>query len=103
MSIDTPPWNFEKIGLNLNYDKTDINAGSLPAREISNFLNSEGNVFETLKAQAVWSRVTLNRGLFPTNGSSVDVLLQAPIPGSDIDSYKIILSDNLILCSADNQ
>ena len=31
----------QRIGLNLNYDKTDISAGTLPAREISNFLNSE--------------------------------------------------------------
>ena len=32
----------QRIGLNLNYDKTDISAGTLPAREISTFLNSEG-------------------------------------------------------------
>ena len=31
----------QRIGLNLNYDKTDINAGSLPAREISNFLTQK--------------------------------------------------------------
>ena len=70
----------QRIGLNLNYDKTDISAGTLPAREISNFLNSEGDIFETLKAQAVWSRITLNRGLFPTNGSSIDVLFQITVP-----------------------
>ena len=81
----------QRIGLNLNYDKTDISAGTLPAREISNFLNSEGDIFETLKAQAVWSRITLNRGLFPTNGSSIDVLFQTTVPGSDIDYYKINL------------
>ena len=55
------------------------------------FLNSEGDIFETLKAQAVWSRITLNRGLFPTNGSSIDVLFQTTVPGSDIDYYKINL------------
>ena len=79
----------ERIGLNLNYDKTDIDPGSLPAREITNFLNSEGTIFETLKAQAVWSRITLNRGLFPTNGSSIDLMLQTTLPGSDINYYKI--------------
>ena len=54
-------------------------------------MNSEGDIFETLKAQAVWSRITLNRGLFPTNGSSIDVLFQITVPGSDIDYYKINL------------
>ena len=78
----------QRIGLNLNYDKTDISAGTLPAREISNFLNSEGDIFETLKAQAVWSRITLNRGLFPTAGSSTVISLSTTVPGSDLSYYR---------------
>ena len=81
----------ERVGLNLNYEKTEIDEGSLPAREIKDFLTSEGNIFETLKAQIVWSRITLNRGLFPTNGSSIDIFLQSTIPGSDINYYKVNL------------
>ncbi len=78
----------QRIGLNLNFDNTDIDSGSLPSREISDFLSSEGTVFDVLKAQAVWSRVTLNRGMFPTYGSSTDVMLQATIPGSDLTYFK---------------
>jgi len=78
----------QRIGLNINFDNTDIDSGSLPSREISDFLSSEGNVFDVLKAQAVWSRVTLNRGMFPTYGSSTDVMLQATIPGSDLTYFK---------------
>ena len=78
----------QRIGLNINFDNTDIDSGSLPSREIADFLSSEGNVFDVLKAQAVWSRVTLNRGMFPTFGSSTDIMLQATIPGSDLTYYK---------------
>ena len=78
----------QRIGLNVNFDNTDIDSGSLPSREISDFLSSEGNVFDVLKAQAVWSRVTLNRGMFPTYGSSTDVMLQVTVPGSDLTYYK---------------
>ena len=74
----------QRVGLNLTYDKTDIDSGTLPAREISDFLTSEGNIFETLSVQAVWSRVTLNRGMFPTQGSSTDLMLMAALPFSDI-------------------
>ena len=81
----------QRIGLNINFDNTDIDSGSLPSREIADFLSSEGTVFDVLKAQAVWSRVTLNRGMFPTYGSSNDVMLQATIPGSDLTYYKINL------------
>ena len=78
----------QRIGLNLNFDNTDIDPGTLPSREIADFLASEGTIFDVLKAQAVWSRITLNRGMFPTYGSSTDVMLQATIPGSDLTYYK---------------
>ena len=80
-----------RIGLNLNIDNTDIDPGSLPSREIADFLASEGTVFDVLKAQAVWSRMTLNRGMFPTYGSSTDVMLQVTIPGSDLSYFKVDL------------
>ncbi|MDA9935889.1 outer membrane protein assembly factor BamA [Gammaproteobacteria bacterium] len=78
----------QRIGLNFNFDNTDIDPGSLPSREIADFLASEGTVFDVFKAQAVWSRITLNRGMFPTYGSSTDIMLQATIPGSDLNYFK---------------
>jgi outer membrane protein insertion porin family len=83
-----PISDITRIGLNLNFDNTDIDPGSLPSREIADFLASEGTVFDVFKAQAVWSRMTLNRGMFPTYGSSTDVLLQVTIPGSDLTYFK---------------
>ena len=80
-----------RIGLNLNIDNTDIDPGSLPSREIADFLAYEGTVFDVLKAQAVWSRMTLNRGMFPTYGSSTDLMLQVTIPGSDLSYFKVDL------------
>ncbi|MDA9306593.1 outer membrane protein assembly factor BamA [Gammaproteobacteria bacterium] len=77
-----------RIGLNLNFDNTDIDPGSLPSREIADFLASEGTVFDVFKAQAVWSKMTLNRGLFPTYGSSTEIMLQVTIPGSDLTYFK---------------
>ena len=51
-----PISDITRIGLNLNFDNTDIDPGSLPSREIADFLASEGTVFDVFKAQAVWSR-----------------------------------------------
>ena len=83
-----PISDITRIGLNLNFDNTDIDPGSLPSREISDFLASEGTVFDVFKAQAVWSKMTLNRGMFPTYGSSTDVMLQVTVPGSDLTYFK---------------
>ena len=54
------------LALSFTYDKTDIDIGTSPAREIWDFVNAEGEIFETLTAQASWQRITLNRGTFPT-------------------------------------
>jgi outer membrane protein insertion porin family len=85
----------QRIGLNINYDSTEIEEGTLPAREISDFLKSEGSEFDVLKLQGIWSRVTLNRGLFPTNGSQIDLMFQLTVPGSDLNYYKVNIQNKL--------
>ena len=78
----------QRVGLNLTYDKTEIDQGTLPVRDILDFLLEEGNYFQTVSAQAVWSRITLNRGMFPTDGASTEALFLATLPLSDINYYK---------------
>ena len=75
----------QRVNFGLTYDKTDIDIGRMPAREIWDFINAEGSIFETLTAQISWQRITLNRGIFPTDGSSTVLSLSSTIPGGDID------------------
>jgi outer membrane protein insertion porin family len=83
-----PTSDITRLGFNITYDKTDIDIGTLPAREIYDFVSIEGNIFETISAQFSWQRVTLNRGLFPTAGSSTVFSLSSTIPGSDLNYYR---------------
>ena len=83
-----PTSDITRLGFNITYDKTDIDIGTLPAREIYDFVAAEGNIFETISTQFSWQRVTLNRGLFPTAGSSTVLSLSTTIPGSDINYYR---------------
>ena len=80
-----PISDVQRINYGFTYDKTDIDIGTQPAREIWDFVNSEGSIFETLTAQISYQKVTLNRGLFPTNGSSTVFSLSSTIPVGDID------------------
>ena len=84
-----PISDIERVGLNLNYDNTSIDTGSTPASQILAFTQSEGTKFEVLKAQFIWSKITLNRGLFPTAGQSQSFTLQAAVPGSSLTYSKI--------------
>jgi outer membrane protein insertion porin family len=45
--------------------------------------------FENVEASVGWSRSTLNRGVFPSAGSSQYLGLKASIPGSDVQYFKI--------------
>ena len=69
----------QRLNLSLTYDKTDIDIGRQPAREIWDFVNAEGNIFETLNLQTQWQRVTLNRGMYPTDGASTAISLSATV------------------------
>ncbi|RZP01814.1 MAG: outer membrane protein assembly factor BamA, partial [Gammaproteobacteria bacterium] len=79
-----PISDIERIGINLNYDNTSIDTGSTPASQILAFTQSEGTKFEVYKTQFIWSKITLNRGLFPTAGQSQSLAVQVAIPGSSL-------------------
>ena len=90
LQVGYPISDTQRLNLGLTYDKTNIDIGTQPAREIWDFINTEGSVFETLNAQLSWQRVTLNRGMFPTNGSSTMLSISSTIPGGDIDYGRVI-------------
>ena len=101
-----PISEIERVGINFNYDNTRIDTGSMPASQILEFTSSEGSDFEVLKSQFVWSRVTLNRGIFPTAGQSQALAFQVTVPGSSLTYarvtyrhryYKPIFGGNFII------
>jgi outer membrane protein insertion porin family len=53
------------------------------------FLEAEGDVFDTLKIQGFWTRATLNRGLFPTDGTLNQVSVQTTVPGSSLNYFRL--------------
>jgi outer membrane protein insertion porin family len=44
--------------------------------------------FESVEANIGWSRSTLNRGVFPTDGSSQYYGFKVSVPGSDVEYFK---------------
>ncbi|WP_144391647.1 outer membrane protein assembly factor BamA [Pleionea sediminis] len=45
--------------------------------------------FELMEVQTGWLRNTLNRGIFPDSGSMNQISLEASVPGSDLEYYKL--------------
>ena len=79
----------QRINFGATIEQTDITEGRFPAREISEFLKDNGDEFLNLKMNLSWTSSTLNRGLFPTRGRSQSLALQASVPGSDLEFWKV--------------
>ena len=89
VSFGFPISEIQRLGFNIGYDHTELQSGGMAAREILDFLESEGDVFDTLKFQGYWTRATLNRGMFPTDGTLNQIQLQTTLPGSTLNYFRI--------------
>lgn len=78
-----------RVGMSVGYENTDIQEGVVPAQEISNFLNVEGNEFNLITLSASYQMSALNRGLLPSGGRSQSLSLEMSVPGSELEFYRI--------------
>jgi outer membrane protein insertion porin family len=85
VNFQLPITEIEQLGLSLQVDNTKLKSNAFSSRQLTDFYNSEGFDFNTYSGQVSWSRVTLDRGLFPTNGSRNSVSLSLTLPGSNIN------------------
>lgn len=53
------------------------------------FIDLNGNEFNSATIDLSWSRFTLNRGVLATRGSSQTLRLEATVPGSDMEFFKL--------------
>lgn len=79
-----------RINFGATIEYTDIREGRFPAREITEFVEKNGNDSLNYKLNLSWNSSTLNRGLFPTRGRSQSLSLEAAVPGSDLQFYKLV-------------
>lgn len=59
------------------------------ALEIRQYVEDQGADAQSLKLTASWTRNNLNRGVMPTAGNYQRLSLEAAVPGSDADYYRL--------------
>jgi len=89
MNFGYPISETQRVSFGLSTEYTKITQGRFPALEIVEFLADEGGTFLNFSATAGWSQSQLNRGLFPTQGSSQNLSLQASVPGSELLFWRL--------------
>lgn len=89
--------NALELGVPLDIDGQPIefNLGARPITESllvdaePGFIDEYGNEFNSGTISFNWSRFTLNRGILATRGSSQQLALEATLPSSEMEYYKL--------------
>jgi outer membrane protein insertion porin family len=89
VSFGYPISEISRIGLSLGLERTEIKEGVIPAQEISEFLDEEGNEFDLVSLTATYSMSALNRGLLPSGGRSQSLSFEMTVPGSELEYYRL--------------
>ena len=89
VSFGYPISEISRIGLTVGIERTEIKEGVIPAQEISEFLEKEGNEFDLVSLTASYSMSALNRGLLPSGGRSQSLSFEMTIPGSELEYYRL--------------
>jgi outer membrane protein insertion porin family len=95
VSFGYPISEISRIGFSVGLESTEIKEGVIPAQEISEFLDKEGNQFDLLSVTGTYTMSALNRGLLPTGGRSQSLSFEMTVPGSELEFYRINYSGQI--------
>lgn len=72
----------DSIQLGYGYQDLILTIGSNPSRQLAHFVHLYGERFNETMLNFGWSRNTLDRAVFPTNGMFQSLTLQVALPGA---------------------
>lgn len=84
-----PVTEVDGVRLGLTLDRTEIDAGPEAPQDILDFLEEEGDSFDTVRASAEFTHDTRNSYYTPTDGNLQRIGLEVATPGSNVEYYKV--------------
>lgn len=84
-----PVSEYDTLDLGFGLEGTRIRTTDSTPQPILDFLDNEGSEFGFLQASAGWTRDTRNRTIFAETGTRNTISLDAMLPGSDLEFYKL--------------
>lgn len=89
MNFGVPITEYNFVNLAFNYERNEIDAARLIARQVQDFIAAEGDKFSTLRVSSSFAYDTRNAAIFPTSGVLHQIRAQLAIPGGDLKYYKL--------------
>ena len=102
ISYGIPLSEFNTLRLGYGYRHVDITAGFSPSVTVDDFLAQNGNSFDSITFTTSFSHDTRNRTVFATRGNSQTIGLNATVPGSDLEYYKLTYTNRFYFGMTDD-
>lgn len=79
----------DRVGVDLEFDATDISLRNDATAIQQDFVDRNGTSNQVFRTNISWTRDTRDRAIFATRGAQQRVSLQASIPGTDLEYYRL--------------
>jgi outer membrane protein insertion porin family len=97
VNFGIPLNEFDTLRFSAGYKGLDLFSTSLSPVEVTDFEDTYGNSFGDLILSASWRHDSRNKVLVPTEGGLQSVDLEATLPGSGLEYYKVDYQQQLFL------
>jgi len=92
----------QRLNFGINIKHTTLKNGINPPPELPVWIAANGNSFLNFPLSLGWVRDTLDRPIFPSEGSQQRISGLVTLPGSDLTFYKISIKDRHYISLAKN-
>lgn len=89
ISYGVPISEYTRLNGGVSVAGTRIRTTDSTPVDIEDFIDANGNEYAFLEADLSWNRDTRNRTIFAETGTVNEVSLNAALPGSDLEFYKL--------------
>ena len=89
VNYGVPTSDFNRLTAAFAIELIDLKLGSLPPKEIIDFVAREGDRYLDFKLTSSWRHDSRDSAIFPTVGNTQRFSLTVTMPGSDLQFYKL--------------
>ena len=89
LSFGIPVNEYDTIRFNTEYENLKLKSTSESPDEVLDFIGDHGDQYNTLRLTGSWSHDTRNRTIFADTGGLQRFSVEAAVPGSELEYYKV--------------
>ena len=89
LSFGIPVNEYDTIRFNTEYENLKLKSTSESPDEVLDFIDDHGDQYNTLRLTGSWSHDTRNRTIFADTGGLQRFSVEAAVPGSELEYYKV--------------